>query len=165
MKFDASQWVEVAKNAEFEVEERLRLQVDRQVALYTREGEQTIVCGFGSSFDLKFAGFRQFWISDAEATVAIYMPRHLIYKPTGVRMTNADRQVRESGAVAEVTRALRMFKYERKMMAKDLARMAQMRRELEAETVDPETGEVKAKAEKPAKDEQKADDQGEASAK
>lgn len=116
MKFDPFEWQEIVTGQEIPGKPGgFRLVLSKPAAVYiTAQGYEALL-GFGAVFDVKIATEYTYRVEPAEYLRAFTdTPPDAHYEPEGEVFTNADRLAMESGAVAEVTRALRLLKIEQR---------------------------------------------------
>lgn len=121
---------------------RLQLRLSAPSPVYVTAFGCEALAGFAAVFDLDVSSEVTFRIDAADGVRAYrFQPECTTAKPEGPVFTNIDREPQESHAVAEVTKALRMFKIEQRSALRELrAERAAMRHEQEAlEAVEPVT--------------------------
>lgn len=122
MKFDVFAWQEVPTNEEVPFGKgRLRLRLSARAPLYVcAQGVEALV-GIEETFEVELSEEVTFRI---DATVGLrafmFVPEPTAFEPVGEVFTNADRMPTESGSMAEVTRAMRMFELERRAALKEI---------------------------------------------
>lgn len=146
MKFDVFSWDEVKPNVENQAEKgTLQLRASAQAALYvTAQGVETLA-GFASEWSLEISEAVTYRL-DAPKGVRLFKYRPFMdtsVSPEGETFTNIDRMPHESGMMAEVTRARRMFEIEKRQMINEIRREASIARKSFA----PKRAGIKAEAE------------------
>lgn len=123
-KFDVFVWNEVKANEKIQVGKgNLRLRVSQPAPLYIEAEGVEALAGFAADFDLEVSEAVTFRL-EAPKGVRVFLYNAL---PTstvaeGEVFTNVDRMPHESGMMAEVTRARRMFELERRQALEELRR-------------------------------------------
>ena len=123
MKFDPFAWQEVPANEEVTFGKgRLRLRLSARAPLYVAaQGVESLV-GIDENHEVHVSEEVTFRV-DGPVRVFMFVPEPTSFEPVGEVFTNADRMPMESGSVAEVTRAMRLFELERR------AALAEIRKE------------------------------------
>lgn len=126
MKFDPYSWKEVKPNEEIKIRKgRLQLRCSAPSPLFVSiEGVQALA-GYGTSFDVQIAEAATVNLANAEARVFMYDPESTAVRYEGEVYTNIDRMPHESGMLAEVTRARRMFQLEQRAALREMRLIAQ----------------------------------------
>lgn len=122
MKFDVFKWNEVKTNAQIQVGKGvLRLRVSAPCPLYLQaEGVEALV-GVGTSFDVEASGAVSFRVEAPEGVRAFReQAESTSCKHTGEVFTNIDRMPDESGSMAEVLRARRLFEFEQRSLLREM---------------------------------------------
>lgn len=115
MRFDVFNWASVDTGAGHESSRGrlyLRAATDKMAVFVECEGYEALA-GYGWQVDVTLScPFR--WRVEVPDGVEVYIfsPRIEVLEPTGEVFTNIDRKPSESGAVLEVSKALRVFKLE-----------------------------------------------------
>lgn len=137
MKFDPFAWQEVPANEEVTFGKgRLRLRLSARAPLYvSAQGVESLV-GIDENHEVHVSEEVIFRV-DGPVRAFMFVPEPTSFEPTGEVFTNCDRMPMESGSVAEVTRAMRVFELERR------AALAEIRKEAD---------ELRAMRAKPRKD-------------
>lgn len=122
MKFDPFQWHEVKANEEVQVAKGwLRLRCSAEVAAYlSAEGHEALL-GLGASFDAEVSEEMTLRVDAPEgARVFLHRPRGSAFEPDQEVYTNIDRMPSESGNLAEVNRAVRLFEMQRRAALREI---------------------------------------------
>lgn len=137
MKFDPFNWHEVKANEKVQARKGwLRLRCSAAAPVFIEAEGHEVLLGVGTSFDVETSEAVNFRVEAPKGTrVFMYRPFGTSVESEGEVFTNIDRMPQESGAVAEVTKALRLFKVQQNAL---LRQVRAERNALEA---------VKAKAE------------------
>ena len=138
MKFDPYEWQEIVIGQEIPGKPGgFRLVLSKPSAVYiTAQGYEALL-GFGTVFDVKIATEYTYRVEQSQVLRAFAdTPPDAHYEPEGEVFTNADRLVMESGAVAEVTRALRLLKFEQRRAMEEIRAARRKTREEEPELQD-----------------------------
>lgn len=121
MKFDPFNWQEEQANAKIQVRKgRVRLHVSAAAPVYFEaEGVEALV-GVGTAFD--FTVSEPGFVTVAAEGVRVFRQGEPVtaFEAEGEVFTNIDRQPMESGMLAEVLRAKRMFEIERRAFMREL---------------------------------------------
>lgn len=122
MKFDPKSWFEVKPNEPIQVEKgELRLRASAIVPLYAETQGFEALVGVQSAFEVEFSEAVTVRFEASKGVRAfVYRPLQTSLEPVGEVFTNIDRMPDESGALAEVTRARRMFEFERRSMLREI---------------------------------------------
>lgn len=121
MKFDPFIWQEEKPNEKIQVGKgrvRLRLSVAAPV-YFEAEGVEALV-GTGTAFDFEVSEPGAVTVEAKSGRVFRHVGHATSERASGEVYTNIDRMVDESGALAEVTRARRLFELERRAFLRDL---------------------------------------------
>lgn len=121
MKFDPFAWNEVKPNEKISPRKILRLRADAPGALWCEaEGVETLVA-LGAAFEVETPEAVTFiFRAGAGIRVFVHEPVPTTAEASGEVFTNIDRMPDESGTLAEVTRARRMFELERRAMLREI---------------------------------------------
>lgn len=122
MKFDPYAWQEVSTNEEVPFGKgRLRLRLSARAPLYiTSEGFEALV-GIEETFEVDFSEEVTFRVDGPVGLrVFMFVPGPTAFESVGEVFTNPDRLPMESGSMAEVTRAMRLFELERRNALKEI---------------------------------------------
>lgn len=122
MKFDPFSWREVPNNEETPFGKgRLRLRLSGRAPLYvSAQGVEALV-GIEENFEVEVSEDVTFRVDGPDGLRAfLYDPEPTTTEPEGEVFTNADRMPMESGSLAEVTRALRVFEMERRTALREI---------------------------------------------
>lgn len=121
MKFDPFNWQEEQANAKIKVRKgRVRLHVSAPAPVYFEaEGVEALV-GVGTAFD--FTVSEPGFVTVAAEGVRVFRLGDPLtaFEAEGEVFTNIDRQPMESGMLADVLRAKRMFEIERREVLREL---------------------------------------------
>jgi len=124
MKYDPFKWKEETQGVETEIPQgRLRLRLSRPAPVFiTAQGYESLA-GYGTEHDYTLAeeGATFRVDGDGDVRVFVYIPDRTISECLGERFTNEDRQPMESGALAEVTAAMRLFRLEQRQLRAEVA--------------------------------------------
>lgn len=122
MKFDPYCWLEVKPNEALEIPKGvLRLRASAPVALYASAQGYEVLVGYGATFEVEFAEAVKIRVDAAKGVRLFrYHPLSTTVHADGEVFTNIDRMPDESGSVAEVLRARRMFEFERRNMLAEI---------------------------------------------
>lgn len=130
MKFDLFNWKEEYINVEIEVPKgKLRLRCSAPCPLYVKAHGVEALAGYDTAFDLDLSEAVAFRLQ-APKGVRLFreVPPRSSFEPDGEVFTNIDRMPDESGTLAEVTRARRMFELEQRSALREMrAEMAELR--------------------------------------
>lgn len=143
MKFDPFAWAEVQPNEKTETGKGiLRVRCSAPAPLYVEAEGYEVLAEVGTAFEIDLSE-AVIWRVDAPKGARIFwMPPPLTsYRPQGEVYTNIDRMPHESGQLAEVTRALRMFEIERRSALREIraeAAALHAAREAAQQPADPE---------------------------
>lgn len=121
MKFDPFTWQEENPNEKIQVGKgrvRLRLSVSAPV-FFEAEGFEALV-GTGTDFDFEVSEPGMVTVEMQAGRVFRHVAHATSERASGEVYTNIDRMVHESGALAEVIRARRLFELERRAFLRDL---------------------------------------------
>lgn len=121
MKFDPFVWQEEKPNEKIQVGKgrvRLRVSVSAPV-FFEAEGIEALV-GTGTNFDFEVSEPGTVTVEMKAGRVFRHVAHATAEPASGEVFTNIDRMVHESGALAEVTRARRLFELERRAFLRDL---------------------------------------------
>lgn len=122
MKFDPFSWHEVKANEEIQVRKGwLRLRCSAAAPLYVSAEGHEVCAGVASAFDLDLSEAVSFRL-DAPKGVRVFLhrPFDTSVEPEGEVFTNIDRMPSESGSMAEVTRAMRVFELQRRAALREI---------------------------------------------
>jgi hypothetical protein len=122
MKFNPLDWNEVKPNEEIKAPKGwLRVRLSAPCPLYVKTQGREALAGVGSSFDLEIPQAVTFR-AEAPKGVRVFCNAPPVSSVVfqGEVFTNIDRMVNESGAVAEVTKALRQLELMRRASLKEL---------------------------------------------
>lgn len=122
MKFDLFSWQEVNLNEEIQARKGvLRVQSSATVALYVQAEGYEVLAGVGTSFSVDLSEAVTWRAEGPEGVRVFWQPPALTsFVCEGEVYTNIDRMPHESGQVAEVTRALRMFELQRREALREI---------------------------------------------
>lgn len=135
MKFDPYAWQEVPTNEEVQFSKgRLRLRLSARAALYvTAQGFQALV-GIEEAFEVDLSEEVTFRVEAPKPLRAfMFVPEPTAFEPVGEVFTNIDRMPMESGNMAEVTRAMRLFELERRNALKEIRQETAKLKQAQAE--------------------------------
>lgn len=138
-KFDPFVWREVPAGAEFEAPKGVtRVRCSAPGPLFVSVAGVQALFGVGTEFEVELSEDGLAVVS-APKTVRVFVlePERTAFRPEGEVFTNIDRLPSESGAVAEVTRALRQLELSRRAAIRDI-RAAQEEVEAERRAVEPD---------------------------
>lgn len=123
-KFDVFVWNEVTTNGKIaHPKGQLRLRLSQPAPLYIEAEGVEALAGYASDFDLEVSEAVTFRVEAAKGVRAfLYNPLPTSTVAEGEVFTNVDRMPHESGMMAEVTRARRMFEIERRQALDELRR-------------------------------------------
>lgn len=122
MKFDIFSWQEVQPNEENQARKGiLRVRASAPVALYVQAEGYEVLAGVGLSHEVDLSEAVTWRAEAPEGTRVFWQPPAVTtYVCDGEVYTNIDRMPHESGQVAEVTRALRMFELQRREALREI---------------------------------------------
>ncbi|MBL4917254.1 hypothetical protein [Szabonella alba] len=122
MKFNPLNWSEVKPNEKIETGKGiLRLRASQTAALYIEAQGVEALYGLGADFDVEVSEAVAFRVDAPKGTrVFHYRPGNTSFEPTGEVYTNIDRMPDESGTLAEVLRARRVFELEQRAMLREM---------------------------------------------
>lgn len=154
MKFDLFSWQEIEPGTKYETAKgRIQIKASKEVALYASAEGVDVLVGVGTSISVEFVQKVDYWVEGpAKTRVFTHAPGKLFHRPVGEVYTNADRMPDESGAVAEVRKALRAFKLEQREIRREAAEERQRNKPKRNPETDPEPAEETAEPENPAGD-------------
>lgn len=144
MKFDPYAWQEVPTNEEIPFGKgRLRLRLSGRAPLYISAQGVEALAGIEEAFEVELSEEVTFRVEASKAVRAfMFVPEPTAFEPLGEVFTNVDRKPLESGAMAEVTRAMRLFELERRSALEEIrAETAKLERAQAERTVDLDGGE------------------------
>lgn len=139
MRFDPFAWQEVPTNEEIPFGKgRLRLRLSARAPLYISAQGVQALAGIEETFEVELSEEVTFRVEAPKALRAfMFVPEPTAFVPVGEVFTNADRKPMESGAMAEVTRAMRVFELERRTALQEIrAETAKLARAQAERTVD-----------------------------
>lgn len=122
MKLDPFAWSEVSANEKIEAGKGvLRVRCSAPSPLYVEAEGYEVLADVGTSFEVDLSE-AVIWRVDAPKGARIFwMPPALTsHRHVGEVYTNIDRMPHESGQLAEITRAMRMFEIERRSYLKQM---------------------------------------------
>lgn len=138
MKFDIFAWKE-ATNGKGKIQgPRLRVRASSAVALFLSGHDadgvvHEVLAGVGTEFDLEAPGALTWRAEGKGARVFVHEVEPSAMTFAGEVFTNIDRMPDESGTVAEVLRAQRLFKLEQQQMLREMREAARALRQPKAE--------------------------------
>lgn len=119
-KFDPLQWSEVNPNEEIQAPEgRLRLRLSEAAPVYVTAHGVEVLAGIASEIDAVTSAEMTFRV-EGDVRAFLFSPLRRVFSPGGEAFTNADRMPMESGTVAEVSKALRLFKLEQRALVAEV---------------------------------------------
>lgn len=129
MKQQILNWSEV--ELEHECKDRLQLRLSKPSAVYVEVEGAEVLLGYGTDFDAEIKGPFTVKVEKVkDLRVFAFCGHKQSRKSSGEVFTNLDRQPLESGNLAEVTKAQRLFRLEQKQVRMELAQeMAALRAE------------------------------------
>ncbi|QCS36983.1 hypothetical protein [Tortoise microvirus 38] len=132
MKFDPFSQQEVSTNETVWFGKgRLRLSLSARCPLYIEAQGIEALAGIAETFDLDLSEEVSFRVEAPEGVRAfLRVPEPTSFEPEGEVFTNIDRMPHESGSVAEVTRAMRLFELERRAALREIREEAEELRTL-----------------------------------
>lgn len=122
MKFDIFSWQEVKPNEEIQARKGvLRVRASAPVALYVQADGYEVLAGVGLTHEVDLSE-AVIWRAEAPKGTRVFWqpPAVTSVRCEGEVYTNIDRMPHESGQVAEVTRALRMFELQRRQALREI---------------------------------------------
>lgn len=142
MKFDPFVWAEVQSNEKTETGKGiLRVRCSAPAPLYVEAEGYEVLAEVGTAFEIDLSEAVTWRVDAPKGARIFWMPSALTsYRPQGEVYTNIDRMPHESGQLAEVTRAMRMFELERRATLKEIRAEAvalRAAREASAHPADP----------------------------
>lgn len=122
MKFDIFSWQEVKSNEQIQARKGiLRVRASAPVALYVEAEGYEVLAGVGLTHEIDLSEAVTWRAEAPEGTRVFWQPPAVTsFVCEGEVFTNIDRMPHESGQVAEVTRALRMFELERRRALQEI---------------------------------------------
>lgn len=122
MRFDLFSWQEFRCNEEVPFGEgQLRLRLSAPAPVYFSAQGVEALAGFGAAFDIEVSEAVTVRVEAPEGVRAFrWVPPVTAVEPEGEVFTNIDRMPDESGSVAEVLRARRLFEFERRAALRDI---------------------------------------------
>lgn len=122
MKFDPYNWNEASPNEKVQSRKGiLRVRTSAPAPLYISAEGVEALAGYGTAFDVETSE-AVIWRVDAPKGVRVFYeaPPRTSVAASGEVYTNIDRMPDESGNLAEVLRARRLFEIEQRAMLRDL---------------------------------------------
>lgn len=122
MKLDPFAWSEVNPNEKVEAGKGiLRVRCSASAPLYVECEGYEVLAEVGTAFEVDLSEAVTWRVDAPKGARIFWMPPALTsHRPEGEVYTNIDRMPHESGQLAEVTRAMRMFEVERRSYLKQM---------------------------------------------
>lgn len=122
MKLDPFAWSEVNPNEKVQAGKGiLRVRCSTSAPLYVEAEGYEVLAEVGTSFEIDLSEAVTWRVEAPNGARIFWMPPSLTsHTPQGEVFTNIDRMPHESGQLAEVTRAMRMFELERRSVLKEI---------------------------------------------
>lgn len=122
MKFDVFSWAEVNPNEKVQAGKGiLRVRCSASSPLYVEAEGYEVLAEVGTAFEIDLSEAVTWRVEAPKGARIFWMPPALTsYRAEGEVYTNIDRMPHESGQLAEVSRAMRMFEFERRAYLKEM---------------------------------------------
>lgn len=121
MIYDAFQWKEIEVGKEIVIPQgRLILRLSQPGAVYITQQGYEGLAGYGADHDYQVTGYATYRVEAEKARAFVKQPDVVTYESTGNIFTNADRMPTESGSMLEVTRAMRLFRFEQQQTLREM---------------------------------------------
>lgn len=122
MKFDLFAWSEVAPNEKVQAGKGvLRVRCSAPAPLYVEAEGYEVLAEVGTAFEIDLSEAVTWRVEAPKGARTFWMPPALTsHRHEGEVYTNIDRMPHESGQLAEVTRAMRVFEIEQRSVLKKI---------------------------------------------